>query len=364
MTDNGYTMHLMCSPADDTEKFAHQQGIQYFPVILNRQLTPMQDLKSLIMICRYIRKNHIDTVIGHQVKGRLLATVASLLTRVPNVIIFAHGAIFETASGLKRKLLILESKLESVLSDKVVCVSKYIKDLRIEYRIDRPEKQIILGAGTCGGIDTNNRFNRELINPDDIAELKKKYAICQCDFVIGFVGRLVKDKGIVELIDAFNIMKRRNPNQSLKLMIVGPQEKRDGLPDSVLHVLQDSPDIIYTGHILLDDMPKQYCCMDCLVLPSHREGFGFCNLEAQAMGIPVLTSHITGCRDSIINGLTGLYIELNSGDIADKIEIMLDVTKRQKMGEEGSKWVKENFDHTKIWPHVKKLLEEMNDGKE
>lgn len=292
-------------------------------------------------------------------KGRLLATVASFITRVPHVVIFAHGAVFETATGLKKRLLIAESKLESMLSDKVVCVSGYIRDLRKTLKIDRTDKQVILGAGTCGGIDTTHRFNPDLVASDTINSLKTRYGIAPDNFVIGFVGRLVRDKGVIELIEAFKILKKRCPGRSLKLMIVGSPEKRDGLPQATLDFLQNADDVIYTGHVSHDDMGQQYLCMDCLTLPSYREGFGFCNIEAQAMGIPVLTTHITGCRDSIINDTTGLYIDLDPEDIADKIEAMFDDGYRERLGKNGKQWVRENFDHTKVWPYVKKMLDNL-----
>lgn len=359
LTEQGYDMHLICSPGKGDIEFVNKQGIKYYPLQLNRQLTPWQDLLSFIKIVKYIRKYKIDIVIGHQVKGRLLATIASKIARAPRTVIFAHGAVFETAQGLKRKLLIAESKLESKLSHKVVCVSDYIKELRLALKIDQPSQQYILGAGTCGGIDTFNRFNIDLINHGELNILKQRYGIHETDFIIGFVGRLVKDKGVIELIESFKNLKLHYPEKSIKLMIIGPIEKRDTLPSTVLEILQKSEDVIYTGKIPLEKMPIQYCCMDCLVLPSHRDGFGLCNIEAQAMGIPVITSSITGCRDSIKNQETGLYIDLTPEDISNKISMLFDDKLRLKLGTNGRKWVKDNFDHSKIWPFVKQMLEEL-----
>lgn len=363
LRENGYEMHLICSPDEGLDAFALQQGIRYRAIPLNRQLTPWQDLKSLILICRYIRRYKIDTVIGHQVKGRLLATLASFITRVPHVVIFAHGAIFETAMGLKKHLLIAESRLESALSDKVVCVSGYIRDIRKSLKIDRPDKQFILGAGTCGGIDTSRQFNPDCIGIDTISRQKSKYGIKPDDFVIGFVGRLVRDKGVIELIDAFKILKDRFPDRSLKLMVVGSPEKRDGLPQPTLDFLRLADDVVYTGHVPHEDMGLQYLCMDCLILPSYREGFGFCNIEAQAMGVPVLTTRITGCRDSIIDNSTGLYIDLAPEDIAKKTELLFNESFRTELGRRGKQWVRKNFDHTKVWPYVKELLDNMTVNK-
>lgn len=358
--NHGFEMHLICSPDNDLENFASKQSIHAYPVPLNRQLSPKQDFKSLREIIKYIKKNKIDIVIGHQAKGRLLATIASFFTRIPFTIIYAHGIIFETSTGLKRKLLIWENKLESRLSDKVVCVSDFVKEKRLEFRIDNPSKQVKLGAGTCGGIDTINSFNPDLISRSKLSDLKTKLNIKEGDFIIGFVGRLVRDKGVIELIEAFNLLKNNYPDKSLKLMIVGSPEKRDGLPQETLEFLQTSQDIIYTGAVDHSKMNYHYACMDCLILPSHRDGFGMCNLEAQAMGVPVITSKITGCRESIKDRETGLYADLTPEDIAKKISILFDAETRSTMGNKAKDWVQSNFDHTKIWPHILKLLKDGN----
>lgn len=359
LVDNGYMLHLICSPHEDLESFGLSQGIKTKAVNLNRQLTLGQDFKSLLEICRYIKNNKIEVVIGHQIKARLLATIASFLTGVPKTIIFSHGAVYETMYGIRKKFLIAESRLESILSDKVVCVSDYIKELRLKDKIDKPSKQVILGAGTCGGIDTKIRFNPDTIKPQILQNLKNKYQIESNDFVVGFVGRLVKDKGVEELLDAFEMLKLNYPDKPLKLLIVGNPEKRDSLSEETLSIIQNSTDIIFTGQVDIDEMKYQYACMDCLVLPSHREGFGMCNIEAQAMKVPVLTTKITGCRDSIVENKTGLYIDLDAKDISNKISTLFDETYRQELALQGHKWVTESFDHSIIWPHVKSLLDSL-----
>lgn len=361
LAHNGYDMHLICSPHPDLKRYAIENHIFAYPVLLNRQLTPRQDLKSILQIYKYIRKNKIDIVIGHQAKGRLLSTLASFFAQAPHTIIFAHGAIFETSRGFKRKLLVWENKLESALSEKVVCVSSYIRDLRIKNKIDSPKKQIILGAGTCGGIDTRIQFNPDLLDNEKLNRLKLSLGIKANDFIIGFVGRLVRDKGVVELVKSFELLKNKYKNKAIKLLIIGAPEQRNALPEDILNILKSSKDIIFTGFINHKEINYYYKTMDCLVLPSYREGFGLCNIEAQAMGIPVLTTHITGCRDSILDGITGNYINLDPEDIANKIEgLLLDDDKKKELGENGIKWVRTNFDHSQIWPHVKNLLDQLN----
>lgn len=358
LREAGYEMHLICSPDEKLESFARNHRIQYKAIELSRQIALWKDLKALVKTCKYIRKNKIDTVIGHQTKGRLIAVLAAKIMRVPHVIIFAHGAVFETATGLKRKVLIWESRFESKLSDRVVCVSEYIRNLRINYRIDDPAKQYMLGKGTCGGIDTKKIFNSSQITAKSRSEVRKRLDIGEDDFIVGFSGRLVRDKGIIELLEGIALLKKRHEGKSIKLLIIGYPEMRDSLPDSVLSFLKSSEDIIYTGRIDHEKMGLYYSVMSVLVLPSHREGFGLCNIEAQAMGIPVLTSSKTGCVDSIIDGQTGFYIDNTPMDICNKMELLLlDPDLRTSLGAKGKDWVTQNFDHAVIWPEMKKLLD-------
>lgn len=354
--EQGYNMHLICSPSEQLNEFAGEHNIRYKAIELKRQISLWSDLKAFIKICLYIRKNNIDTIIGHQAKGRLLSVIAGKIMRVPFIIIFAHGAIFETSKGIKQKMLIWESKFESICADKVVCVSNYIAQLRQNMHIDKKEKQVILGKGTCGGIDTQRKFNPDLIDKNELLNLKTKLGIKENDFVIGFVGRIVKDKGIIELIEAYKLLKERHTNLNIKLVIIGVFEKRDSIPNEYISYIEANPDIIFTGFIK-DNIGLYYSILSLLILPSYREGFGMSVIEASAMEIPVLASSITGCAEALVNKKTGLYVEINPGSISEKIEkFIFNNELKREMGKNGRKWVVENFDHHKIWPYINELL--------
>lgn len=357
--EGGYEMHLICSPGNGIEEFCLENETHYYPVRLNRTVTPWQDLQSLIKICKYIKRQHIDIVIAHQPKGRLLGMLACMLTRVKHRVIFSHGIFYETMTGQKRRLFMLFEKTISCMATRVVCVSRYVQHRRLEDHIDNPQKQVILGKGSCNGIDTVNKFNPMLINKATIQKLKDEYSIMPCDFIIGFCGRLVKDKGVVELIEAFTTLREKHPDISIKLLIIGSPEKRDGLPQETLDKLSQTKEIICTGKIPFDDIQNYYMLMNVFVLPSHRDGMGMVALEASAMERAVLVSDFTGCAETIIDKTTGLYISKDSNSIVRALEICLDSRYSRQLGRNGRDFVTTNFDHKVIRKHMLLLLKSL-----
>ena len=358
--EGGYEMHLICSPGEGIEEFCRANKVKYQPALLKRQVSVYKDIKALYIICNYIKRNNIDVVIAHQSKGRLLGMLACLITGVRHRIIFAHGILYETSNGFKKKLLMLNDRFVSLVATKVVCVSSFVQKKRLEDRIDIPEKQVLLGRGSCNGIDTIKKFNPDLVNPIEVDNIKEKLGINASDFVIGFCGRLVKDKGIEELVEAFKKLKDYYPKKPLKLLIIGGSEVRDSLDSETLYYLKNSNEVVYTGIIPFEDIQKYYLLMNVLVLPSHREGFGMVAVEASAMGIPVVVSNYTGCAETIIPNETGIYVNKSSKSIIDALEKCFDKAYAQYLGNNGRKYVSENFEHTIIRTYVLDLIKTLN----
>lgn len=355
--ENGeYEMHLICTPDDKIDEFASQHKINYYPVQLSRQIDVVNDIKAFFKICWYIRKNKIDIVVCHQAKARTLGIFAAWLMGVKHRIIFAHGVLYETMKGMMRWLVLNNDRILSSLADKVVCVSSSVCKRRLEDGIDNPCKQIILGYGSCNGVDALNKFNPERIKSNIIEFLRLKYGISESDFVIGFCGRLVKDKGIIELLAGFELICLRHRTKSIKLLIIGEPEKRDALPQDTLDVLNNNENIIFTGRISYNDIQNYYRLMNVLILPSYREGFPTVVLEASAMGVPVIVSRSTGCVDSIEEGKTGLYINLNPISIADVTEHFFDNDFSNKLGMRGRQWVLEKYEHTIVRQYMLNLI--------
>lgn len=365
LQENGdFRMHLICSPDDKMEAYAKEMNIVYHSLKLNRQLTPIADIKAMIEICRYIKKNNIEVVIAHQAKARLLAMLACFFTRVPYRVVFAHGVLYETMHGLKRWLVKMNDKLVSMLADRVVCVSKYVAEMREKDHIDAAGKRVILGKGSCNGIDAVNKFNPALYNEDKIASIKAKHGITDDDFVIGFVGRLVKDKGVIELLDGFSKLQTMYPEKEIKLLVIGQPEVRDGLPESTLSVIRNSKGIIFTGLVPYEDIAAYYMVMNVFILPSHRDGLGMVALEAAAMKCPVLVSSITGCRETILPGITGDYVDLTGESICKMLEKYLDKELCQLHGANGRNFILDSFEQSIVNQSMLDFLNKfVNNGK-
>lgn len=345
-------MNVACSASDYLEPYAKEQGFEYLETPINRSISIKDDYLSIVTICKFIREKEIDVIVGHTPKGGLLAMIAGKICGVQKRIYFRHGLVYETSHGLKRFILKSVDRLASFCATKIVCVSPSVLQRSIADKLAPAKKQIILKNGTCNGVDTLNQFNPDTIVRDKVNALRNQYGIKPDEFVIGYSGRLVKDKGIIELVKAFDKLKDAN---NCRLLLVGMFEERDALPEDIKDRILNDDRIIYTGFIN-GGMEYYYSLMDLYVLPSYREGFPTGVLEAQAMKLPIITTRVTGCCDSIIDGITGLFAENSADDIADKIDkIRLD---KKIDGQQGRKWVIEKFDSRIIWKEIEKLYQD------
>lgn len=355
---HGYNMHLMCTPDELIYDYAQKNHIKYKPILLIRTLSVWNDIKSFFIICKYIKDNNIDTVIAHQAKARLLGTTAAFVMNVPNRIIFAHGVVFETLVGFKRRLIILMDKMVAAMSHKTVCVSCSVAKVRQDYNIEKSKRVYILGSGTCGGIDTKNLFNPIRLDATEQELLKSKLGIKKVDFIVGFCGRMVRDKGIKELVEGFDLAKRRLTGKKMKLFIIGDSEVRDSIDKELLAYINNHECVIHIKKIDHTEMYKYFALFNIIVLPSYREGFGMVTIEAAAMNVPAIVSKSTGCIDSIIEGKTGVYCEITPESIAEKIEFMINnPIKTEEMGRSARELVVNKYDSSIIWPYVINVIE-------
>lgn len=349
-----YALNVICSPSQYLSDYAKKMKFNYLEVEIVRSINLIKDIHAIIKICLYIKKNKIDIVVGHTPKGALLAMLASWIMRVPHRIYFRHGLVYETMKGFKRKIMINIDRLTAWCATKVVCVSASLSIESIRDNLNPQNKQLILGKGTCGGIDALRKFNPDEINIIKRNQIRNYLNIDEDSYVIGFCGRLVKDKGIIELVEAFDHIKSLS-KQKLVLLLVGDFENRDSLPQHIIEKLKNDKDIIVTGFIF-EDIQYYYSLMDTYILPSYREGFPTSVLEASAMKIPVLTTKVTGCIDSIIEGYTGLYVSHTKESISDKINFLMNNKDSIKYGLNGRKFVLDHFDNQILWPIIDQQL--------
>lgn len=354
-SEKGYKEYIICSPSEELEKFSKRYSFEYKPIEVLRKISIGKDLKAVVATYKYIKKVKADVVTGHTPKGGLIAMLAAWLARVPVRIYLRHGLVYETSHGLKRALLINIDRLASRLATKIICVSPSVARRSIEDGLNPESKQKVLAYGTCNGIDVE-RFCRDAFNVEATDVLKKQLGIDEGDFIIGFAGRLVRDKGIVELIRAYQAIRKQH--QNVKLMLVGMLEIRDALPEDVVKTIKEDKGIISTGYVGYATIEQYYALMDVFVLPSYREGFPTSVLEASAMEIPVITTRATGCCDSILDGETGIFVNHDEKDLEQALQRLYDAPSlRENMGKAGRKFVEDNFRQDIVWKEIEKLYQ-------
>lgn len=349
--EKGFRFYVVCSESEYLDAYAKENSFDYRVLPVLRSINVLQDFKTVVGICRYIREKQIGIVVGHTPKGGLLSMIAGWIMRVPKRIYFRHGLVYQTSYGLKRFILMTVDRIASLCATKIVCVSPSVLRCSIDDRLASSSKQIILHKGTCCGIDTEGKFNPKSIDPEKLSLMKAKWGIDETDWVIGYSGRLVRDKGIIELVRAFRNLKKDHANY--KLLLVGMFEVRDALPDDVQQDIKNDSQIIWTD-FQNSDMEYFYSMMNVYVLASYREGFPTGVLEAQSMEVPVITTHATGCCDSIQEGVTGLFVEHDVAQLSDAI-LRISNASSGVDGKKAREWVRANFENHIVWNEIEKL---------
>lgn len=355
LTDQGYEIVVVSSDAPNTDAFCKRNGVRFVPLNIPRSVSPMAIAKAVKSICSLIRKEKADAVFGHTPVGALCAMIAARLCGVKNRVYYRHGLIYTTMKGLKHTIFKAEEKFVASLATSVINVSHSLSKLAVADGLNEAKKQYVIGHGTCGGIDAQNIFNPSLVDVDKLLLIKKKLGLNDADIVFGFCGRICNDKGIPELVDAFELFQKLHSNIKAKLLFIGRFDTRDGISEEKKQQIESNCDIVISGHIDKVEIPYYYSMLDVFVFPSHREGFGMCVVEASAMEKPILDSRAHGCVDAIVEHETGEYIDLSADGICKGMEQMLDEELRGKLGKSGRKRVLEWYDFKVMWPLVSDL---------
>lgn len=359
LTDQGYEIVVVSSDAPNTDAFCKRNGVRFVPLNIPRSVSPMAIVKAVKSICSLIRKEKADAVFGHTPVGALCAMIAARLCGVKNRVYYRHGLIYTTMKGLKHTIFKAEEKFVASLATSVINVSHSLSKLAVADGLNEAEKQYVIGHGTCGGIDAQNIFNPSLVDADKLLFIKKKLGFNDADIVFGFCGRICNEKGIPELVDAFELFQKLHSNIKAKLLFIGRFDTRDGISEEKKQQIESNSDIVISGHIDKVEIPYYYSMLDVFVFPSHREGFGMSVVEASAMEKPILDSRAHGCVDAIVEHETGEYIDLSADGICKGMELMLDEDLRGKLGKSGRKRVLEWYDFQVMWPLVSDLYKKI-----
>src|SRR5579864_703857 len=351
MGRQGFEVHAVSSPGAGLDRFCSREHIPAHPVEMTRRITPLRDIAALFRIWRLFRRIRPTIVHAHTPKAGLLGMLAAVAARVPVRIFEIHGLPYLTASGLRRRLLKWATKIACRVSHRVLCVSFSIRDLAISTGLCPDWKITVSARGSVNGVDAADAFNPARHAPDSSHRVRTRYGISRESAVMGFVGRLVRDKGLVELSAAWTSLRDEFPG--LEWLLVGDAEPHDPLPPNVLAQLRSDPRIHWTGWV--DDLPELYGVMNLLVLPSYREGFPVVALEGAAMGLPIVATRVPGCIDAVEDGITGVLVEPRDPSVlAEAIRNYLrDPELRTRHAEAARQRVIRDFQPARIWHAVK-----------
>jgi glycosyltransferase involved in cell wall biosynthesis len=335
LRESGFHVTLISGPGALLDRTAAESGVEAVPIPMRRTMAPIADLISFFRLWWVLGKRRPEMVEFSTPKAGLLGSLAAWLRGVPRRVYVLRGLKLETANGIKRRILLAAERLASACAHVVLCNSESLRLRALSLGIAPERKLVLLGEGTSQGVDT------ERFSPGP-AELRERLGFAPGARVIGFVGRLTRDKGVPELVEAFETTRDAEPEA--RLLLVGWFDEAEDALDARLRArIAAHPHIICTGFVR--ETAAYYRAMDVMVLPTWREGFPNAVLEAAASGVPVVTTPATGSRDSVVPGLTGLLIP--SGDpsaiSSAVLGLLRDPERRDQMGVAARAWICEHY---------------------
>lgn len=320
------------------------EGIRHLPVrSLTRSWTPGRDAAALRELVRLFRRERPDIVHTHNPKSGVLGRVAARLAGVPVVVNTVHGLYANPAMPPVRRSIASAAERGAMrLSDHELFQSREDFDLAIRRRLVRPDRATWLG----NGVDLA-RFDPETVAAEAVAVLRKGWGVPDGGVVVGTVGRLVREKGYPELIQAASLVRRERPEAVF--VCVGPQEpsKADRLGEEDVARAR-AAGVVFHGEGV--EMPTIYAAFDQFVLASHREGVPRSLIEAQAMGIPAVATDIRGCREVVVDGGTGILVPVREPSALARaiLRLLEDPAESARMAAAGRERARERFDEEAV----------------
>lgn len=353
LSQNGYQVYVVSS-SDDELAYQLGDGVTYFPIEIPRGISVFRTLIAIYRLFCFFNKEKFNLVQYSTPNAALCASIAAKLAHIPIRNYHLMGFRYMGASGTGKTILKCFERLTCKNSTSIECVSKSNMEMGIKDGIFPREKVTVVWNGSTGGVDLR-KFDityRECYRE----EIRKRYQIGKDAFVYGFVGRITKDKGIDEILEAFEKIK------NAKLMIVGKEENPEQLMQCRYVASLKNDDIIYTGNV--GDVERYFCAMDVLLLPSYREGFGNVVIEAAAMGTPAIISNIPGPIDAVDENKTALVVGAkNAQELCDAM-LKIRELNVEEMGQCAYRYAKKRFDSARLCEEIlrrkENLLKEMS----
>lgn len=352
-----YSVIAVSSDKEYLEKVGDKEGIDTFHLEMTRKITPVHDFLAVVKLYRFLRKEKPLIVHTHTPKAGIVGMLAARLASVPHRLHTVAGLPLLETTGFKRKILDFVEKLTYSCATKVYPNSHGLLDIIIKNNYCQDKKLKVIASGSSNGIDTDY-FDRELFTQSQKATFRKQLNIAPEDFVFVFVGRLVGDKGINEMVAAFVSLSQAqgdNRNTKVKLLLVGDYETDlDPVLPLTLALINSNESIITVG--FQADVRPYLAASNCLVFPSYREGFPNVVMQAGAMGLPSIVSDINGCNEIIVEGENGTIIPVkNREPLLEKMtRIVTDKEYFMKLQSHAREMIVSRYEQQVVWKAIRK----------
>jgi glycosyltransferase involved in cell wall biosynthesis len=353
---HGYDVIGIAAPGPDLEVVGPREGVQTIGAPMEREISPLRDFVSLIKLIRLFRRLRPDAICAGTAKASLLGLLAARFTRVPARVYMLHGLRLETAYGVKRRVLAAVERLTSSCAHRVMCISPSLREVYVKMGLAPRDKLRVLGHGSSNGVNPA----RFLPTPEmrrQTAELRTAWEVTEETPLIGFLGRFVKDKGVTDIIDAFDLVLKECPRA--RLLMVGEFESGDPVPDSYVERIKTDKRIIWPG--FADEPGAYYLAMDVLAFPTYREGFGNVAIEAGMASKPVVVYNATGAVDTVRDGITGTVVPLRDHVALAKalLAYVTDKDLRLRHGAANFEMAQRDFRPEIIWQGLEQQFREL-----
>ncbi|MDP9263114.1 MAG: glycosyltransferase family 4 protein [Acidobacteriota bacterium] len=349
LRDAGFLVAAVSGPGDEIENLYRSEGVAGFTVPMERGVTPLADLISFWKLWQLMRRFRPQVTNVGTGKAGLLGGLAARCAGVPCRVYTLQGLSFETARGLKRRVMKFAEKVACDSAHLVICISEGVRKKAIQQGLVKAERAIVLGSGSSNGVDAAH-FAASDERRRKAQALRRQLDIPEGAPVIGFVGRMNSERGVPELVCAFARLRHFWP--TLRLLLLGDWESVDPMPPDMRGILDTDNRILWPGHVL--DPAPYYHLMDVVCLPSQGEGFPVMILEAQAAARPVVATAVSGCTDAIQHGVTGLLVPPDDLDaLTDVLEqVLADPAQARRLGPAGRERVQRDFRPEAIWAEL------------
>lgn len=356
MQESGFDVTLVSAEGDDWAQMPNLHRFQCFKVDMARQISVKKDINALVELIKLFKKIKPDIVHSHTPKAGLLGMMAAKVTGVPVRIHTLAGMPLMTTSGTRRKILQWAEEMTYACANEVWPNSKELSKFILENKMINPKKSRMILNGSSNGIDLS-RYSRGNLSNDRLDAIRTEHDIQPSDFIFLAVGRVVKDKGIEELVEAFAEINNQNPNT--KLFILGPFEVANAVSENIRKTIQQHPKIT---HISWSDEVEYFMALaSCFIHASHREGFPNVVLQAGAMRCPIICSTITGNIDIVESEDEGsLYKVKDKNALVERMQCVLNNYKQaEQKAEKLQQKIFNNFDRQAVFKAIKQRYVEL-----